>query len=187
MTSSGGKGDVSDSTPDARIAQTVEHVAVPYNVRTWHPTIDRLLKEDEKHREKQLSDPHPMSWNKPLFDTPFERRRLRILNSLFLAVARMNGKPSVYGRDAREIRISFFQQHIQLTLDRPKRSHRHAQVLNTTGESVRCSKCHRWHHLLDFVVDAFSPVIPLFRRRASTFCKAPLKKSSSMLFSASNV
>jgi hypothetical protein len=118
-----------------RIAEIVEHVAVPYRVQTWHPAIDRLLKEDEKRREKQLTDPYPMSWDKPMFDTPFERRRLRVLNSLFLAVAKINGKPSVHGREAREIRISFFQQHLHLTLDRPKRSNRNAQALNTTGES----------------------------------------------------
>jgi len=76
-----------------------------------------------------------------MFDTPFERRRLRVLNSLFLAVARMNGKPSVYGREAREIRISFFHQHLHLTLDRPKRSNRHAQVLNTIGESSDMRLC----------------------------------------------
>jgi len=128
-------------TVRARIAETVEHVAVPHKVWTWHPTIDRLLKEDEKRREKQLTDPHPMSWDNPLFDTPFERRRLRVLNSLFLAVARMNGKPSVHGREAREIRISFFHQHLHLTLDRPKRSNRHAHVLNTTRESSDTRLC----------------------------------------------
>jgi hypothetical protein len=122
-------------TVRTRIAETVDHVAVPHKVRTWHPAIDRLLKEDEKRREKQLTDPYPASRDKPLFDTPFERRRLRVLNSLFLAVARMNGKPSVHGREARGIRISFFQQHLCLTLDRPKRSNRHTQALNTTGES----------------------------------------------------
>src|ERR1035437_10511569 len=42
------------------------------------------------------------------------------------------------------------------------------------------------HHFLDFVVDAFSPLIPLFWRRASTFCKAPLKKSTSIVLSASS-
>jgi hypothetical protein len=128
-------------TVRARIAETVDHVAVPHKVRHWHPTIDRLLKEDEKRREKQLTDPYPMSWDKPVFDTPFERRRLRILNSLFLTVVRMNGKSSVHGREAREIRISFFQQHLQLTLDKPKRSSRHAQVLNTTGESNDTRLC----------------------------------------------
>jgi hypothetical protein len=125
----------------ARIAETVDHVAVPHKIRTWHPTIDRLLKEDEKRREKQLTDPYPMSWDKPVFDAPFERRRLRVLNSLFLAVAKMNGKSSVHGREAREIRISFFHQHLCLTLDRPKRSNRHAQVLNTTGESSDTRLC----------------------------------------------
>jgi len=130
-------------TVRARIAETVEHVAVPHKVRNWHPTIDRLLKEDEKRREKQVTDPYPMSWDKPVFDTPFERRRLRVLNSLFFAVARMNGKPSVHGREGREIRISFFQQHLCLTLDRPKRSNRHAQVLNTTGQSSDTRLCLR--------------------------------------------
>jgi hypothetical protein len=128
-------------TVRARITETVNHVAVPHKVRNWHPTIDRLLKEDEKRREKQLTDPYPMSWDKPLFDTPFERRRLRVLNSLFLAVAKMNGKASVCGHEAREIRISFFQQHLHLTLDRPTRSNRHAQVLNTTGESSNSILC----------------------------------------------
>jgi hypothetical protein len=128
-------------TVRTRIAETVDQVTVPHKVRTWHPIVDRLLKEDEKRRAKQLSDPFPMSWDKPLFDNPFERRRLRVLNSLFLAVAKMNGKASVCGREAREIRISFFQQHLCLTLDRPKRSSRHAQVLNTTGESSDSRLC----------------------------------------------
>jgi hypothetical protein len=42
------------------------------------------------------------------------------------------------------------------------------------------------HHFPDLLVDAVSPESPRFWRRASTFCKAPLKKSTSMVFSASN-
>src|SRR5579871_128367 len=41
-----------------------------------------------------------------------------------------------------------------------------------------------WHHSPDLVVDAFSPELPSLRRRASTFCKAPLKKSASTALSA---
>jgi hypothetical protein len=40
------------------------------------------------------------------------------------------------------------------------------------------------HHFSDLVVDAVSPEASLFRRRASIFCKAPLKKSTSSVFSA---
>ena len=36
----------------ARIAEIVGQVTCPRS-STWHPTIDRLLKEDEKRREKQ--------------------------------------------------------------------------------------------------------------------------------------
>jgi hypothetical protein len=40
------------------------------------------------------------------------------------------------------------------------------------------------HHFPNLVVDAFSPDLLLVWRRASTFCKAPLKKSTSNVFSA---
>jgi hypothetical protein len=125
----------------AQIAEVVGNIAVPYKVCIWHPAIDRLLKEDEKRRERQLADPYPMSWNKPLFHTPFERRRFRILNSLFFAVASMNGKLSFQGREAREVHISFFQQHLHLTLDRPKKSNRRAQVLDSKEESSDTRLC----------------------------------------------
>jgi len=118
-------------TVRARIVEVLGHVTVPHKVQNWHPAIERLLKDDEKRREKQLASPYPMSWNNPLFETSFERRRLRILNSLFFAVAKMNGRSSVH-REGRDIRISFFQQHFQLALDSPKT--RRGQVLRTTGE-----------------------------------------------------
>ncbi len=107
----------------ARIAEAVGQVTVPRTVRYWHPAVERLLKEDEKRCEKQAAAPYPMSWDNPLFDTPFERRRLRILNSLFFAVGRMNGRPSVHSQ-GRQIGISFFQQHLNLSLDKVKPSRR---------------------------------------------------------------
>jgi hypothetical protein len=115
----------------ARIAAAVGQVTVPRTVRNWHPAVDRLLKEDEKRREKQAADPYPMSWNNPIFDTPFERRRLRILNSLFFAVGRMNGRPSVHSQ-GQQIGISFFHLHLNLSLDRVKRSRR-ANVSGAMG------------------------------------------------------
>jgi hypothetical protein len=42
------------------------------------------------------------------------------------------------------------------------------------------------HYFSDLLVDPISPVSPLFWRRASTFCKAPLKKSTSRVFSANS-
>ena len=82
-----------------------------------------------------------MSWEKPVFGSPFERRRLRILNSLFFAVGKMNGRPSVRGREARDIGISVIQQHLQLALDKPKRTNRRAQVLNVAEEASDTRLC----------------------------------------------
>jgi hypothetical protein len=107
-----------------RIARVIGKLTVPRDVGTWHPAIDRLLKEDEKRREKQLVDPYPMSWNDPLFDTPIERRRLCILNTVFLATARVNGKPTISGREAHSVHLTFYQQHVGIRLDRPKRPSR---------------------------------------------------------------
>src|SRR5262249_5800225 len=42
------------------------------------------------------------------------------------------------------------------------------------------------HHLPDLLVGAVPPALALLWRRASIFCKAPLKKSTSNVFSASN-
>ena len=129
----------------ARIVESLGHVSIPHKVLTWHPAIERLLKEDEKRREKQLTDRYVMWWEKPVFDSPFERRRLRILNSLFFGVGKMNGRPSIRGREARDIGISFFQQHLQLALDKPKRSNRRAHVFNASQTEVRMLRIERPH------------------------------------------
>jgi hypothetical protein len=59
------------------------------------------------------------SWDDPIFDSPFEQRRLRFLNTLFLAMARCGGKAEVRGREAREIRITIHQTSLSVSLDQP--------------------------------------------------------------------
>lgn len=118
-----------------RIAKLIGKLSVPRDIRDCHPTIDRLLKEDDKRREKRLATPYPMSWDDPLFDAPFERRRLRILNALFLAAAKMNGKPTINGRDARSIHLTFYQQHVGIRLDRSKQRNNRGHAATTPRES----------------------------------------------------
>jgi hypothetical protein len=120
-----------------RIVKVIGKVTVPREVRVWHPAIDRLLKENETRREKQRVSPYSMSLNELPFDLPFERRRLRILNSLFLAAGRMNGKPSFYGNEPRECHVSFYQQHVRITLDQPKQSSRRVNVTTSSGSNDR--------------------------------------------------
>jgi hypothetical protein len=105
-----------------RIAKTVGKLTVPREVRIWHPTLDKLLKEDEQRRERQRASSFPSSWDAPRFDTPFERRRLRVLNTLVLAAGTMNGKASISDHEGRSIHLSFHQRDVAIHVDRPKRT-----------------------------------------------------------------
>jgi hypothetical protein len=116
-----------------RIAKVIGKVIVPRDIVIWHPAIDRLLREDDKRREKQAAADYPISWDNPRFDSPIERRRVRILNALFLATAKMNGKPTISGRDARSIHLTVCQQHVGIQLDRPKRSGRRGHTEQGAG------------------------------------------------------
>lgn len=107
-----------------RIAKVIGKVSVRREVHDWHPAIDRLLKEDDKRRERQLASSYPMSWDAPRFDGPLDRRRLRILNALFFAIGGVNGKPVVGSRDLSNLQVTFFQQHIGIRLDRIKQFRR---------------------------------------------------------------
>jgi hypothetical protein len=114
-----------------RIAKTVGKVTVPREVRIWHPTVEKLLKEDEQRRERQRASSFPSSWDAPRFDTPFERRRLRVLNTLVLAAGMMNGKPSISDHEGRNIHFSFHQRHIAIQLDRLKHARRRGNAANS--------------------------------------------------------
>lgn len=103
-----------------RIRKAIGTVKVGRVLTIKHPAMSKLLTQDEARRQKQKTATYVFSWEKPVFDSPFEQRRLRLLSALFLAVARCGGKPEVRGQDAREITISVHQTAIFLTLDRPK-------------------------------------------------------------------
>jgi hypothetical protein len=53
-----------------------------------HPVIARLLEEDKQRRMKLEETPY--YWDKPRFESLDDRRRLRILNGLFLVVHEWN-------------------------------------------------------------------------------------------------
>jgi hypothetical protein len=111
-----------------RITMAIGKVHVPRDIAIWHPAIDRLLKEDQKRRDKQAAASYPMSWDNPVFDAPIERRRLRILNALFLATEKLKGKPTINGRDARNIHLTIYQQQVGIRLDCPRRPSRRSHT-----------------------------------------------------------
>lgn len=107
--------EIADLT--TRVRKLVGKVAVSKTLTQPHRLIARPLEEDERRREKRQNSPHAWSWDNPVFDSPFERRRLRILNAMFLALERCGMKPSVRGREARELGVRVGEQYVSFTLD----------------------------------------------------------------------
>jgi hypothetical protein len=83
------------------------------------PAIAKLLKRDETIRQKMAAS--SFHWERPVFDSSHERRRLRIINSIFLAFARLGGGSGhVRDREAREISISG-PAGVSIRLETPER------------------------------------------------------------------
>ncbi|NEU96926.1 hypothetical protein [Bradyrhizobium uaiense] len=125
--------DISEVRDEIR--KIIGKVTVGRVMTLQHRVISRLLAEDEARREKQKTSAYAFSWHKPVFDSPFEQRRLRLLNALFLAVARCGGKPEVRGDQAREISITVHQTRIALSFDRPKVSGRRSDADSSSSGS----------------------------------------------------
>jgi len=104
-----------------RITKELGKVTVAHKVTWWHPAISRLLKKDEERRQKQQSSTYAFPWDGPRFEGALERRKLRLLNALFVAVAKFQGR-SLPDEEAVKGSISFYGQHVcfKLALSKKK-------------------------------------------------------------------
>ncbi len=83
----------------------------------WHSQIQKLLSADDERARKQRADPYPSSWNAPIFNTPFEVRRFRILNALFVCLTRCGMWPSISDKYGRDVSITVGTTSVPLVLD----------------------------------------------------------------------
>jgi hypothetical protein len=118
-----------------RIAKVIGKVTVRRSVQTWHPVIDALLRDDERRREQLRTDPYPMPWNKPRYDSPLQRRRLRILNSLFHTVSKLNGVASPREDKEGHFYVTFHHRNVGVTLVPSRQPRRRIQRGGEAGES----------------------------------------------------
>ena len=86
-----------------RFRKRLGKVSVPRNFQNVHPIVAKLLQKDEEIRAKKAAS--SFYWREPRFDAPFERRRLRFLNGLFLAYAKVGGSPWMRADEERDLSI----------------------------------------------------------------------------------
>jgi hypothetical protein len=98
-----------------RIVKTIGKVTIAREVSSWHPAVERLLKNDDKLREKALTSTYVFYWERPQFESPRARRKLQILNALFFATGKFHGRPRP-DRDAVRSCISIYGQHVWIKL-----------------------------------------------------------------------
>jgi hypothetical protein len=79
--------------------KTIGRAASAAKITVPYPAIRMLLDQDEKERETGLAK----QWHTPvlLYESPFEKRRLRILNAVFLTLGR-RGHSASAGRDGHQ-------------------------------------------------------------------------------------
>ena len=104
----------------AKVDRSLGKVRLVRDFGTAHSLIRHILDEDELRRLKPSDAPHRPRYGDPFFDTPFERRRLRILNSLFLAMAKAGCQRWLDEPQARNVGVTVGSQKISFALDHPK-------------------------------------------------------------------
>jgi hypothetical protein len=104
----------------AEAKKAVGKVPVPRSLDKPHKAVTALLKRDEERRQKVAESSYTFHWNKPVFDSVFEKRRLRILNALFMAAAKHGYKSSVSGKAAGGLSISIGDTGVSFLLEQIK-------------------------------------------------------------------
>lgn len=103
-----------------RVRRLVGRVTIPKNFKRAHRLVARLLEDDDARRAKQLASRYPVYWEAPKFESPFERRRLRLINAIFVALERAGTRPSFRGSDPQEFYLTVGEECVTFTLDHPR-------------------------------------------------------------------
>jgi hypothetical protein len=115
-----------------RIKRRVGKIARSTDLKAPDPALRKLLEKDERRRVKYQETRYV--WDKPLFDSPFEVRRLRLLNSLAFGLPKGGAHLHVQGDTAREVTATVGQTRVKLSLDHPfARPDQHGRHLTREG------------------------------------------------------
>lgn len=98
-----------------RIRKQLGKVTMPKTLASPHHLIERLLEADERRRQVALGNAY--AWDKPIFDSPFEKRRLRVLNAISVALGHEDYKVSIGGREGRDLGVRIGGQYVSFALD----------------------------------------------------------------------
>jgi hypothetical protein len=103
----------------ARTAAQLGPITVQPHLERACAGIRRLLVADDVRRAARKARRASPDGEDPLFDSPFEQRRLRLLNSVAFGLGRVGARLDLGGRTGRELAVLVGRQRVTLTLDAP--------------------------------------------------------------------
>lgn len=77
--------------------KAIGRAAVPRKLERVHYGLTQIFKQEERRREKFAAS--GWSWDAPKFESAVDKRRLRILNAVFMALSRRGHSADAYERD----------------------------------------------------------------------------------------
>lgn len=98
----------------ARVEKLVRKVSSPRDLGMPHPVVARFLRQDEVRRERQRASSFPMAWDSPKFDSPSERRRLRLLSGILVGLTQAGCSVPADGGDSGDVRATVGRQVVRV-------------------------------------------------------------------------
>ena len=101
-----------------RVVKMVGKVPYPAIARAAHSITKKLLDQDDERRRE--IEELGYTWNKPKFDAPIEKRRLRTLNAIFIKMQSLGCRPYMSTgkyEDYQEASFAVGDQHIRIKLE----------------------------------------------------------------------
>lgn len=98
-----------------RARQIGAKVTVPRSLERPHRLVAKLLDEDELRRQKTAESPYYR--DKPRFDAPAARRRLRLINAMFIAISKIGARPDYHGKEANELYAHVGDQMVRFAIE----------------------------------------------------------------------
>lgn len=83
---------------EERVRKLVGRVPRTRALSSPHPLISKLIKGDEERLEAWTRSSYPSLYDQPFFISPYEQRRLRIIDSVFKAASHLGMKPTIGSR-----------------------------------------------------------------------------------------
>lgn len=94
-----------------RLAMRLVNITTPKTFKDAHRAVRVLVERDAALQRSGRS------WDRPTFASPFQQRRLRILNGIFLAMSKVGGIGRISGYEGSNIRLEVGPHSLDATLE----------------------------------------------------------------------